>query len=158
VPRPLDCATRPIQEDGPFSSINYHHQTEVRPASGFNPWDRDDVPPSEPRTASWFRFREPPIRPDGTWEPGTLAVPADVLGSAVHAGIGSSAGFFLVVSLQISLQLVADARTDWLLQHTRAHVADQGFSTGTAELWGEDGTLVAIATQCARLQPLTPRG
>jgi acyl-CoA thioesterase len=85
-------------------------------------------------------------------------VPADVLGSAVHAGIGSSAGFFLVVSLQISLQLVADARTDWLLQHTRAHVADQGFSTGTAELWGEDGTLVAIATQCARLQPLTPRG
>ena len=158
VPGPDDCAIRPTPEGSPFASINYHAQTDFRPALGFNAWDRDDVPPAEPRTASWFRFLRSPMRPDGTWEPGTLAVPADVLGPAVHAGIGSSAGFFLVISLQISLQLVADVRTDWLLQHTRGHIADAGNATGTAELWDEDGGLVALATQCARLQPLAPRG
>jgi acyl-CoA thioesterase len=158
VPGPEDCAPRPTPRGSPFESINYHAQTDFRPAQGFNAWDRDDVPPGEPRTASWFRFLRPPVRDDGTWEPGTLAVPADVLGPAVHAGIGSSAGFFLVISLQISLQFVADVRTEWLLQHTRAHIADGGYATGTAELWDAERRLVALATQCARLQPLAPRG
>jgi acyl-CoA thioesterase len=83
-----------------------------------------------------------------------VAVHADVLGPAVHAGIGSMSGFFFVISLQIGIQFVADVRTEWVLQHTRAHVAADGFATGTAELWDEDRNLVAIATQCARLQPI----
>jgi hypothetical protein len=35
-------------------------------------------------------------------------------------------------------------------------VAADGYATGTAELWDEDRRLVAIATQCARLQPVAP--
>ncbi len=158
VADPEDCPPRPPVEDSPFAGIPYHQQTDFRPAQGFAMWDQGGVPPAEPRTASWFRFLNPPLRPDGTWEPGVLAVPGDVLGPAVHAGIGSAAGFFLVISLQISLQVVADVRSEWLLQHTRAHVAADGYATGTAELWDADRSLVAVATQCARLQPLQPRG
>jgi hypothetical protein len=35
-----------------------------------------------------------------------------------------------------------------------AHVAGDGYATGTAELWDQDRRLVAIATQCAKIQPL----
>ena len=154
VPGPEECVSRrEIDETSPFAAIPYHHQTEFRSATGDFPVG-DDVPPGEPRAATWFRFHRTPRRADGTWEPTALALPGDILGTAVHAGVGSGSGYFLVISLQISLQFVRDVRTDWLLQHTRAHVAGDGYASGTAELWDEERNLVAIATQCAKLQPL----
>lgn len=154
VTPPERTAPRPALEgDSPFARIPYHSQTEFRPVGHSMRWG-EQFPPGEPRSASWFRFHATPFRPDGTWEPATLALPGDILGPAVHLGVGSTPGPFLVVSLQISLQFVADVRTEWLLQHTRAHVAADGYSSGTAELWDEDLQLVAIATQCAKLQPM----
>lgn len=154
VPGPEECAPRDeLGDDSPFRTIPYHHQTEfrltddtVRPGA--------DMPPGEPRAASWFRFRVPPLRADGTWEPAALALPGDILGSAVHLGAGSGSGPFMVISLQISLQIVSAVKSEWLLQHTRAHVAADGYASGTAELWDPDRNLVAIATQCAKIQPL----
>ena len=153
VTSPDRTETRMIDEDSPFSKIPYHAQTEFRPVG--RDWGAE-FPPGEPRSAAWFRFLATPRREDGTWEPATLALPGDILGPAVHAGAGSRAGDFLVISLQISLQFVGEVRSDWLLQHTRAHVAADGYASGTAELWDEDLQLVAIATQCAKLQPIKP--
>ncbi len=153
VTPPEQTLSRTIDEDSPFSKIPYHAQTEFRPVG--RDWGAE-FPPGEPRSASWFRFLAAPRREDGTWEPATLALPGDILGPAVHAGAGSRAGDFLVISLQISLQFVAEVRSEWLLQHTRAHVAADGYASGTAELWDEDLQLVAIATQCAKLQAIKP--
>ena len=153
VTPPDRTETRMIDADSPFSKIPYHAQTEFRPVG--RDWGAE-FPPGEPRSASWFRFLVTPRREDGTWEPATLALPGDILGPAVHAGAGSRAGDFLVISLQISLQFVREVRSEWLLQHTRAHVAADGYTSGTAELWDEDLQLVAIATQCAKLQPIKP--
>lgn len=154
VTAPDETPPRPaLDDDSPFSRIPYHAQTEFRPVGHSMRWG-EAFPPSEPRSASWFRFHVTPRRADGTWEPATLALPGDILGPAVHLGVGSTPGPFLVVSLQISLQFVAEVRSDWLLQHTRAHVAADGYTSGTAELWDEDLHLVAIATQCAKLQPM----
>jgi acyl-CoA thioesterase len=157
VPGPQECLDRrEFDPESPFAQIPYHHQTEFRlPGTAMR--FEDDRPPAEPVASSWYRFRVPPLREDGSWEPAALALPGDILGTAVHAGAGSRSGFFLVISLQISLQIVAEMRGDWLLQHTRAHVARDGYATGTAELWSLDRRLVAVATQCAKLQPL-PRG
>lgn len=154
VPGPEESVPRAEADDSPFARIPYHHQTEFRLTDPY--LRRPDAPPGEPRASSWFRFRVPPLREDGTWEPATLALPGDILGSAVHAGTGGGVGFFLVISLQISLHLLADTRADWLLQHTVAHHAGDGYASGTAELWEPDGRLVAVATQCAKLQPLDP--
>ncbi len=154
VTPPELTAPRPaLDDDSPFARIPYHSQTEFRPVGRSIRWG-EDLPPGEPRSASWFRFNLTPRRSDGTWEPATLALPGDILGPAVHLGLGSTPGPFLVVSLQISLQFVGPVRSDWLLQHTRAHIAADGYSSGTAELWDEDLQLVAIATQCAKLQPM----
>ena len=154
VPPPEQCVSRmSMDADSPFAAIPYHHQTEFRLVDDSFSMS-GEVPPGDPVAASWFRFTRPPLLADGSWEPTSLALPGDILGTAVHVGVGSDAGFFLVISLQISLQIVADMRTEWLLQHTRAHVAADGYAAGTAELWDSDGTLVAIATQCAKLQVL----
>lgn len=155
VPDPLDCPERTVEEDSPFARIPYHAQTDFRLTGEWPRWG-EPFPPGEPRSASWFRFRVPPLLPDGRWEPATLALPGDILGPAVHSGTGSAEGPFLVISLQISLQFVADVRSEWILADTEAHSVADGFASGTARLFDEDRRLVAVATQSARLQPMQP--
>ena len=154
VPDPLECPGRETALDSPFTRIPYHRQTDFRIAQGNIRWG-EPVDPGEPRTASWFRFNTSPRRGDGLWEPAALAVPGDILGPAVHAGLGGKVGFFFVISLQIGLKFIADVSSEWILQHTRAHSASDGFASGTAELFDLDRRLVAIATQTAVLRPVT---
>jgi acyl-CoA thioesterase len=153
VPPPLACPGRASADaDSPFARIPYHRQTDFRLAEGnFGPGALH--PPGEPRAVTWFRFNASPMRADGRWEPAVLAVPGDVLGPAVSSGIGTLGGHPFMVSLQIGLKFVADVRTEWVLQHSRAHSASEGFAAGTAELFDEDGRLVAVATQTATLRP-----
>lgn len=152
VPGPLDCPVRETTGDSPFSRIPYHHQTDFRIAMGNLRWG-EEVDPGEPEAASWFRFNRSPMV-DGAWEPAVLAVPGDILGAAVHAGIGGRSGFFFVISLQIGLKFIDEVRTEWVLQHSRAQSAIHGFTSGTAELYDEDRRLVAVATQTALLRPV----
>ncbi len=143
-------------DEGRWLKVPYHEQTDWRIALGHAPWELDgDVEP-EPRSVSWFRFNRPAARPDGTWEPATIAVPGDVLGPAVVGATRGTDGFFFVVTLQMSVQFFAPMRGEWILQHTRATNVADGFATGVADLWSEDGVLVAQATQTAMLQPMKP--
>jgi acyl-CoA thioesterase len=143
-------------EDSDFPRIPYHDQTDWRIATGRAPWDPDDGALPEPWSVSWFRFHRSPARPDGTWEPATLAVPGDILGPAVLGATRGIDGFFFVITLQMSVQFFAPMRGDWLLQHTRATSVADGFATGVADLWSEDGVLVGQASQTALLQPMKP--
>lgn len=143
---------RPEVVDNPFADIPYHRQTDWRLAEGRLHWGQVDVPPGDPQASSWFRFHRSPMGPDGRWVPGLVAVPGDVLGPAVGAGIGTQHGFFLILSLQIGIRFVADVTTEWVLQHTRAQTAADGYAAGTAELWDEDRRLVALAHQIAKLR------
>ncbi|MEZ5238873.1 MAG: thioesterase family protein [Microthrixaceae bacterium] len=152
VPDPEACPVRSTVGDSPFARIPYHHQTDFRIAMGNVTWGAP-TDPGEPEAASWFRFCRSPMR-DGRWEPAVLAVPGDVLGPAVHAGIGGRAGFFFVISLQIGLKFVDEVRTEWVLQHSRAQSASHGFASGTAELYDANRSLVAVATQTALLRPV----
>ena len=149
---PEDYAPRPAVVDNPFADIPYHRQTDWRLAEGRLHWGQVDVPPGEPQASSWFRFNRSPVGPDGCWVPGIVAVPGDVLGPAVGAGIGTQHGFFLILSLQIGMRFVDEVRTEWILQHTRAQTASDGYASGTAELWDQDRRLVALAHQIAKLR------
>jgi len=136
----------------PFEDIPYHHQTDFRIGTEVDPWGQEG--PGEPRTFSWFRFLEAPLLDDGRWEPATLAVPGDILGPAVGVGRGRPDEFFMVLSLQISLQLLEPMTGKWLGQHTRSHHAGDGYAFGTAELWSDDRRLVGFATQSAMLRQI----
>ncbi|HKY15097.1 MAG TPA: thioesterase family protein [Microthrixaceae bacterium] len=147
---------QPPADGAGFPQVPYHDQTDFRLAVGGAAWSRDVEPRGDARSVSWFRFLRPPVRDDGTWEPATMAVPADILGPAVVEATGRPNGFFFVVTLQMSVQWFAPMRTEWLCQHTRAHHVGNGFSTGVAELWSDERELVGLATQCAMLRDMKP--
>jgi len=153
VPGPLECREVPAGDESPFHGIPYHRQTEFR-FTGPSALRDPDLAPGDPVSSCWFRLKRPPWRADGTWDPAVLALPGDILGPAVHAGAGGGLPPFLIISLQIGLQIVGEVRSEWLLANTRSQVAGGGYASGTAELYDEDRRLVAIATQNAKIQPM----
>ena len=145
VPRPADIEPPPVRPN-PFGQINFHEQTEWRPVSPL-----DD--PGKGHFLSWVRLREtdPHLL--------SLAVHGDVLGPAVGRALGppESGGMFMVLSLEIGIRFVRAPVTSWILQEIDAwHIGD-GYATGPARLWDEDGNLCAIATQTANLRRHTPQ-
>ena len=155
---PPDDAPSPNADGGPLGVLQYHQQVEWRPASEAFAWDAGHEP-GPARSASWFRFRSSQLRTDGTIDPVALCVPGDVLGPAVGRRLGAwrpGRPTFLVLSLSITLDVVGPWRGEWLLQHVESQHAGDGYAVGTAELWNEDRTLVAVATQRARLRLMDP--
>jgi acyl-CoA thioesterase len=93
-----------------------------------------------------------PLLADGCYDPLALAIHGDVIGPAVGAGLGPIDVPFMVLSLEIGIRFVATPATPWVLQEIEAwHVGD-GYATGPARLWDEQGNLCAIATQTANLR------
>jgi acyl-CoA thioesterase len=144
VPGPADIEIPP-ERPNPFGPINFHEQTEWRPVSPL-----DD--PGKGHFLSWVRLRktEPHLL--------SLAVHGDVLGPAVGRALGphEDGSMFMVLSLEIGIRFVRAPRTPWVLQEIEAwHIGD-GYATGPARLWDEDGRLCAIATQTAHLRRHAP--
>ena len=142
VPGP-DATPLPPEEErpNPFGHINFHDQTEWRPVSPL-----DD--PGKGHFLTWVRMRRG--EPDRL----VLAVHGDVLGPAVGRALGPQLlrGHFMSLSLEIGIRFVRTPATPWVLQEIEAwHVGD-GYATGPARLWDEQGRLCAIATQTAHLR------
>jgi acyl-CoA thioesterase len=147
VPGPADIELPPFDRPNPFGQINFHDQTEWRPASPL-----DD--PGKGHFLSWVRLLE------GDPHLLSLAVHGDVLGPAVGRALGPNDknGMFMVLSLEIGIRFVRTPVTSWVLQEIEAwHIGD-GYATGPARLWDEDGNLCAIATQTANLRRHVPQG
>jgi acyl-CoA thioesterase len=142
VPLPADTPLPPdLERPNPFGRINFHEQTAWRPVSPL-----DD--PGRGQFLSWVRLLEG--EPDRL----TLAVHGDVLGPAVGRALGphDEHGHFMSLSLEIGIRFVRTPATPWVLQEIEAwHIGD-GYATGPARLWDEEGRLCAIATQTAHLR------
>lgn len=156
---PLDHDPPPPHQPGdPFPAIPFHEQTDWRPAIGTRWWDDQDVwEPGPARAGSWTRLCVPPVLDDGTHDPIALCVPADMLGMAIGQYLGPrDDAHFFTVTLEMGLQVFARQQTPWVFQHVRAPVAGDGYGWGTVELFGEDGTLLGVAHQRAKLRRYTP--
>jgi len=144
VPLPADLEVPP-ERPNPLGHINFHEQTEWRPASPL-----DD--PGKGHFLSWVRLRET--------EPHllTLAVHGDVLGPAVGRALGPAEerGAFMVLSLEIGIRFVRTPVSQWVLQEIEAWHIGEGYATGPARLWDESRQLCAIATQTANLRRVPP--
>jgi acyl-CoA thioesterase len=144
VPRPAAVPLPPDPErPNPFGHIPFHEQTEWRPVSPL-----DD--PGRGHFMAWVRLAngEPDLL--------NLAVHGDVLGPAVGRAIGPRDTPFMVLSLEIGIRFIATPATPWVLQEIEAwHIGD-GYATGPARLWDEEGRLCAIATQTANLRVIKP--
>jgi hypothetical protein len=101
----------------------------------------------------WYRFDHPPYRDDGTIDPLSLVVLADTMPGAVGEKLGPQERTWFAPSIDLTVHLLDECRSSWVLAHNRARFAGDGYSSADMALWdcGDDGTgrprLVAYATQ-----------
>ncbi len=176
VKPPDACPPPPARRDERWPAINFHEQTDWRPALP-QFWDepanaetaettatedaqtQGDPMPRAARFASWTRLLVEPRLPDGSYDPISLAVPADSIGPAIGAKHGPSDEFWMTLSLEIGLRIIQPPSTEpaWVLQDMTAWQSGDGYATGPSFLWDADHNLLAIAQQTAHLRRGAPK-
>jgi acyl-CoA thioesterase len=118
------------------NSIFEHVKTRVAKGRTF---DEIDGTPGSADTALWARM-------PGHVEPSaaTLAI----FGDYVSGGVANPVGRRVMGrSLDNTIRVVQLEATEWVLIDIRMHALVGGYAQGTAFLWSETGTLLAIASQ-----------
>jgi acyl-CoA thioesterase len=155
IPDPVDCPSFrdpppegvPVFEPMPF----WDELVEGRPVLGHAPWE--DYQPDRAERAMWYRFDESPLLDDGRLDPLALIVVADTMPGAVGEMIGPQDRTWFAPSVDLTVHLLDDCRSSWVLGHNRARHAGDGYASADMALWdcGDDGQsaprLVAYATQ-----------
>ncbi len=150
VAAPLDCPSfRDPRPEGfdEFVPFPFWELVEGRPASGHPPWE--DYVPTTSERACWYRFDEPPRLDDGRIDPLSLVTLCDTMPGAVGERMGSRAEktMWIPPSADLTVHLLGDTTSDWVLAVNRARHAGEGYASVEIELWDPDGVLVAYATQ-----------
>jgi acyl-CoA thioesterase len=155
IPDPMDCPSfrDPLPEGVPvFEPMPFWAELiEGRPVIGHAPWD--EYVPDRAERAMWYRFDESPMLDDGRLDPLALIVLADSMPGAVGEKVGRSDRSWFAPSVDLSVHLLDDCRSSWVLAHNRARFAGDGYASADMALWdcGDDGgsapRLVAYATQ-----------
>lgn len=155
IPAPDDCPSfrDPLPDDvEPWEPMPFWEElVEGRPVLGHAPWEA--YVPERAEEASWYRFDDPPLLDDGRLDPLALIVLADTMPGAVGEKIGPSDRTWFAPSVDLTVHLLDDCRSTWVLAHNRARFAGGGYASADMALWdcGDDGRstprLVAYATQ-----------
>jgi acyl-CoA thioesterase len=134
------------QDDG----IGWFHHADVRTAHIVDHPDEGDG-----RLCVWMRRRD-----GGPVTPAISAYLADLIPLSIPRGCGVlGAG----TSIDNTIRIGAAGETEWILLDMRPNLAIGGYGHGIANVWTEDGQLLAVAAQTASLfelpfDPLTPFG
>jgi acyl-CoA thioesterase len=153
VPPPEDC---PSFRDPPppdvemFEPMPFWDQVvDGRPALGHPPWE--DYEPQTSERALWCRFDDTPWLDDGTVDPLAVVVVADTMPGAVSEALGPAAMSrpWFGPSVDLTVHVLDDCRSEWILGHNRARHASDGYGSVEMALWdmGGDPRLIAYATQ-----------
>jgi acyl-CoA thioesterase len=151
VPPPHECPSfrDPLPpEAGDFERrppFPFWENVEGRPALGHPPWD--EYVPSSSECAAWYRFDEPPMLADGTLDPFAVVALCDLMPSSVGERMGPGQPQWLPPSADLTVHLLAEARSEWLLAHLRARRASDGYASLEMAAWDQTGQLVAHAAQ-----------
>lgn len=148
-PLPPEAGER-LWEPMPF----WEQVVEGRPAMGHAPWDQYE--PGRAEVADWKRFDEPPFLDDGTIDPYSLVVLCDTMPGAVGEKTGGrppETRNWFAPSIDLTVHLLADCRSPWVLTHNLARWAGDGYASADMAVWDygpecdEPPRLVAYATQ-----------
>lgn len=121
--------------------VGWHTVTEVRTAEIL---DHPDEGPG--RLCLWLRRRD-----RGPITPAVSAYLADLIPLSVARGCEVTGGG---TSLDNTIRIGAAAETEWILLDMRPNLAVGGYGHGVANVWTEDGQLLAVASQTASMVAL----
>jgi len=134
VPQPDACPRRELFDRHRGSIME---TLDSRLAWGRRP-DELPGPPGDGRAALWVRI------PDLDMSAAALAIVGDYVPFGIGQALGERAGGG---SLDNTLRVAHRHETEWILADVRVHAVADGFGHGLVHLWGEDGTLLATASQ-----------
>lgn len=138
----------------PHHRFRFYEQFDCRLAAGAAFWQPDFVAgPS--RYARWFRYRAPQRDPQGRLDRLALPPIIDTMPTALHRAIGPGEYRFMAPSLDLTMYAVDDTSREWLLVACTVRRARAGWAIGDAEVWDDEGKLVAYGTQAMYLQNLS---
>jgi acyl-CoA thioesterase II len=137
VPPPEECEAVLRQ----FEHESVHDHVEIRLAHGIFGFNGQGVLTSDGLGRLWARM------PEVVLDAASLALMADYMASAVGNSIGR---IVHCTSLDNTIRFAAPReveRTGWVLCDTRIDAVGDGLAHGTCQLWSQDGTLLATASQ-----------
>lgn len=129
----------------------WDERVEGRAAIGHPHWE--EYEPDRAERAMWYRFDDTPFTDDGSVDPLALVVLVDTMPGAVGERVGPSGRLWFAPSVDLTVHLLEECRSPWVLAHNRARHAGDGYASADMALWdcGMDGTgtprLVAYGTQ-----------
>jgi acyl-CoA thioesterase len=163
VPPPEECGSfrdPPPPESDLTSEPLFEFWRDViegRPALGHAPWDTTERGAAE--VATWIKFEHPPTEQNGQFDPLALLVAADMMPAAVFEKVGPAERDWFAPSVDLTVHLNDSPTGPWILNHNRAHFANDGYASAEVALWdphAPDGPrLLAWATQVMFFTQLT---
>ncbi|HUJ63612.1 MAG TPA: thioesterase family protein [Kofleriaceae bacterium] len=138
----------------PHARFRFYQQLECRVADGTRFW-RDDFEPGPARYARWLRYRV--AQRDAAGNLDRLAIPplVDTMPTALHRAIGPGPYRFYAPSLDLTVYTVDDTARDWLLVAVRLRRARAGWAIADADVWDDEGRLVAYGAQAMYLHTVS---
>ncbi len=128
--------------EGPFP---FWERLEGRAASGHAPWE--EFTPSASDNSAWYRFDDPPRLADGRLDPLMLISMADTMPSSISERIGTHGTDWYPPSADLTIHLLGQPVSEWILGHKRARHAGDGYASIEMALWDPEVGLVAHACQ-----------
>lgn len=146
---PEECASfrDTVPDDAPFH-FNFWDHADSRIALGNNRYA--DFPPSPTsERVYWYRLQEPPLLDGGVLHHLALVTFCDTMPGAVAERMGSDTPTWLPPSADLTVHLLGEIRSEWLLARNRCRHASDGYASLEMELWDPAGGLAAYGTQMA---------
>lgn len=139
--------------NNPHARFRFYQQIECRIGDGENYWATGLVA-GPGRYARWMRYKVPQRDAQGRLD--RLAVPPliDTMPTALHRAIGPGAYRFYAPSLDLTTYFVDDTVREWLLVAVTLRRAHMGWAVADAEVWDDEGKLIAYGAQAMYLQNL----
>lgn len=132
-------------------SYPFFEQVEMRLAEG-KLWWEPDFAPGPARFARWMRYLVPQLGADGLLDPLALPPLVDTMPPALAQALDRDAPWFVAPSLDLTVHFLDPTPRPWLLVAAYLRRARAGYASAEAELWDDEGRLVAYGTQTMMLR------
>jgi acyl-CoA thioesterase len=145
-------------EDGapnnPHVRFRFYHQLDCKLAEGAPFW-KPDFAAGPARYARWLRYRTPQRDAEGRFDRLALPPLVDTMPTALHRAIGPGPFRFYAPSLDLTLYTIDDTTREWVLVDVTLRRARAGWAIADAEVWDDEGRMVAYASQAMYVQAVS---
>lgn len=140
--------------NNPHTRFRFYHQLECRIAEGDRYWS-SGFDPGPARYSRWLRYKVPQRDSEGRFDRLALPPLIDTMPTALHRAIGPGGYRFYAPSLDLTTYVVDDTTREWILVAVTVKRARMGWAIADAEVWDDEGKLIAYGAQAMYLHNLS---